>query len=81
MNLEELFHSVFLSNNEVDVLSKVAKDVESAEEAAIREASSLTSPGFDGLVCTLFDMESVNLINFFSLQFRNFQIKSTLTKR
>ena len=63
MNLEELFHSVFLSNNEVDVLSKVAKDVESAEEAAIREASSLTSPGFDGLVCTLFDM--VNLFNFF----------------
>jgi len=81
MNLEELFHSVFLSNNEVDVLSNVAKDVESAEEAAIREASSLTSPGFDGLVCTLFDMESVNLFNFFSLQFRNFKIKSTLTKR
>ena len=45
----------------------MAKDVESAEEAAIREASSLTSPGFDGLVCTLFDMESVNLFNFFSL--------------
>ena len=64
MNLEELFHSVFLSNNEVDVLSNVAKDVESAEEAAIREASSLTSPGFDGLVCTLFDMESVNLFDF-----------------
>ena len=81
MNLEELFHSVFLSNNEVDVLSNVAKDVESAEEAAIREASSLTSPGFDGLVCTLFNMESVNLFNFFSLQFRNFKIKSTLTKR
>ena len=59
----------------------MAKDVESAEEAAIREASSLTSPGFDGLVCTLFDMESVNPFNFFSLQFRNFKIKSTLTKR
>jgi hypothetical protein len=29
----------------------------------------------------LFDMESVNLFNFLSLQFHNFKIKSTLTKR
>ena len=76
MDLEGLFNLGILFNYEADVASNVATNIieESAEAVAIREASSLTSPGFDDLVRSLHGMESVNMFTGCSqvmLKFKN----------
>ena len=56
-------------NHEADVISNAAtiEFEESAELVASRDASSLTSPGFDDLVHSLHVIDSVNLFTFCSL--------------
>ena len=66
MDLEGLFNVEIMFDHEADVTFNAATNIfeESAEAVAIREASSLTLPGFDDLVHSLHDMESVNLFTY-----------------
>ena len=61
-------------DHEADVTFNAATNIfeESAEAVAIREASSLTLPGFDDLVHSLHDMESVNLFTYCFLSMLKF---------
>ena len=66
MDLEGLFNLEFMFDHEADATFNAATNVfeESAEAVAIREASSLSLPGFDALVHSLDDMDSVNLFTY-----------------
>jgi hypothetical protein len=61
-------------DHEVDVTFNAATNIseESAEAVAIREASSLTLPGFDDLVHYFHHMESVNLFTYCFLRMLKF---------